>query len=425
MLKKYLRKTKKLFKSLILDITYWQLTRKILPTSFKRPDSLLILPAADGWEGEKPHGFGDEMLMLGYLEGLNERFAGNIYALSIHGQGGFNVHFHGHSVKMLGFHKEWVSSSSYEEFANIISTFTHFTVIGADVLDGAYGANNSIQRLRFLNIAAKMGVKTAITGCSFNGTKDSRIRRLLITAEKSGTVINARDRVSFNRLRLFLKNTKEVADLAFLVNAEKYAVADRIATIRNRAENWKKTNGSTIGINLCGWHIKDKDIFFDRFISALSQMQDSQKNIAIILLPHDTRTDRWSDLDTLEEFRSRLGSRIEIIGTPQEIKSGIDAKQVVSCCDVLLTGRMHLAIAAHDQGVPAVSFGYQGKFEGFYGLYGMGNEWLVDYANPENAIMVLQSALEQRKELSEVILRRKDEIRAASASGIVLRLGRQ
>lgn len=425
MANKYLRRIKKIFRSKIMDFSYWQIMKGSRPLDHRGPEAVMILPPADAWEGVGPHSFGDEMLLLGFFEGLDNCFAGNISTLSMHGQGGSNILFHGHTIKMLGFRKRWNSCSSYREFANIISVYSHFVVIGADVLDGAYGAYNSIQRLRFLNIAAKMGVKTAITGCSFNGTKDSRIRRLLITAEKSGTVINARDRVSFDRLRLFLKNTKEVADLAFLVDAEKYAIADRIATIRNRAENWKKTNGNIIGINLCGWHIKDKDIFFDRFISALSQMQDSQKNIAIILLPHDTRTDRWSDLDTLEEFRSRLGSRIEIIDTPQEIKSGIDAKQVVSCCDVLLTGRMHLAIAAHDQGVPTVSFGYQGKFEGFYGLYGMGNEWLVDYANPEDAIMVLQSALEQRKELSEEILRCKDEIRAASASGIVLPLGRQ
>jgi len=123
---------------------------------------------------------------------------------------------------------------------------------------------------------------------------------------------------------------------------------------------------------------------------------------------------RLSDLATLEEFCNRLGDRIEVLGDPREVRTGIDAKQVVRCCDVLLTGRLHLAIAAHDQGVPAVSFGYQGKFEGFYALFGMGIEWLVDYQDPAHAVGVLREALNQRLELKRRILSRIGAVQAAS-----------
>lgn len=412
-MRKILRKLKVTLRSYMLDIAYQLFNRQTRTALVNNNDSVLILPAADGWDGDGPHGFGDEMLMLGLLEGLKSRFAGKISALRMEGQGG-NVFFHGHAIRMIGFPKGWLAGPSYRQFADIASTYSHFIIIGADVLDGAYGAFNSIQRLRFLNIAAKMGLKTAITGCSFNGTTNQQICTLLKTAEHNGTAIHARDKVSSDRFGVFLHKVNDVADLAFMVDAEQYPVANRVEAIRNRAAGWKSAGGIVVGINLCGWHINEKDRFFDYFIAELLKLDESLDKIGSILLPHDTRTDRWSDLDTLEELRKRIDNRIEIIGAPQEIKSGIDAKQAVRCCDVLLTGRMHLAIAAHDQGIPSVSFGYQGKFEGFYGLYGMGAEWLVEYDNPTGAVGTLQLALVQRDELSSRIVEKEAIIQAAA-----------
>lgn len=326
------------------------------------------------------------------------------------GQRSQNVLFHGHSILLKGFTDDtWTALSSYRRFIDIAVGYSHFIVIGADILDGHYGALDIIQRMRFLNLAAKMGIETVITGCSFNGTSDLRIRNLFIEAENAGTIIYARDNVSLVRLSEFLQKVRGVADLAFLVDTEKYPLSPRIDEIRKRATMWKDHGGVVVGINLCGWHIKDRTRFFDEFIEALIRLDTSYGKLGLILLPHDTRTHALSDLDTLSEFHRRLGNRIEVIGTPQDIESGIDAKQAVRCCDALLTGRMHLAIAAHDQGVPAVSFAYQGKFEGFYALYGMGTEWMVDYENVDGAVRALQMALEQRYNLSANILEHKNK----------------
>lgn len=409
-------KIKEWLRSKVLDAAYWMAYQQARASRLKKTDAVLILPPADGWEGQgRPYSFGDEMLMLGLLGSLESKFQGNISALIMNGQGCQKIWLHGHQIKTIGFQKGWLSLSSYKQFINIASGFSHFVVIGADVLDGAYGALNSIQRLRFLNLAAKTGMKTAITGCSFNGTKDKRIQKLLMAAEHSGTVIHAREKVSLMRLQNFLQEVISVADLAFKVNAEKYPVTNKIAEIRNQAENWKENSGLVVGINLCGWHIKDKDIFFDNFTNAILKLNDSRKNIGLILIPHDTREDGWSDIATLEAFRRKICDHIKIIGAPQDIRSGLDAKQVVRCCDVLLTGRMHLAIAAHDQGVPAVSFSYQGKFEGFYDLYNMKAEWLTTYTNPEGAVQILASAIRARKELSKTILDRKSNVHLAAS----------
>jgi len=407
------QKVKRRLRPYLLDAIY----PSFRPAASSRPSgtpSVLILPAADGWEGEGPHGFGDEMLMLGLLEGLGGSFSGRVGALAMDQRGDHDIVFHGHGIRLRGFARGWLSSSSYHEFVRMASEYTHFVVIGADVLDGAYGVHNTLQRLRFLELAGRMGLTSSVTGCSFNGTDDRRIRALFQAAEEVGAVVHARDAATLDRFRLFLQRVQPVADLAFLVDGEKFPLSPAVQRIRSLQADWKSDGGIVVGVNLCGWHINDKDRFFGAFIEELSALKESLGKVGLVLLPHDTRTDRWSDLDTLKELRRRIDGRLDIIGAPEDIVSGIAAKQAVRGCDVLLTGRMHLAIAAHDQGVPSVSFGYQGKFEGFYGLYGLGPEWLVDYQQPEESVRVLSQAIERRGELSAAISACRNVIHSAS-----------
>jgi hypothetical protein len=138
-------------------------------------NAILVMPAADGWEGATPHGFGDEMLVLGLLNGLSGRFSGGISLLRLNGPGERELSWNRHASRLIGFQGDWLSRMAYSEFLTIASSHSHFAVIGADVLDGAYGVLNSLQRLRFLVLAAKMGMRTAITGCSFNGTTNAWI----------------------------------------------------------------------------------------------------------------------------------------------------------------------------------------------------------------------------------------------------------
>ena len=365
--------------------------------------SVLILPGGDGGESAGPHSFGDEMLLLGLLDGLKGRFLGNITILQMNGPTDRTVVLNGVPVKVIGFSRNWVSFSSFKEFISIAVSYSHFVVIGADVMDNAYSVLNTVQRVRFLLLAAAMGLKTVVTGCSFNEDVDPHTRELLKTAERAGTFISARDGVSLDRMLKFLTNVRLVADLAFGIDAEEHSLPLRIAAIRDRARRWREQDGVVIGVNLCGWHIKDKDKFFTDFIAALLQWDSSSRRVGLILIPHDTRNDRLSDLDTLTEFQTRLGGRITVIGTPQEVRSGIEAKQAVRCCDVLLTGRMHLAIAALDQGVPPVSFCYQGKFEGLYQMFGLSSEWLMAYDTPDKAVDTLRQVQDKRDEWSDVI----------------------
>jgi colanic acid/amylovoran biosynthesis protein len=51
--------------------------------------------------------------------------------------------------------------------------------------------------------------------------------------------------------------------------------------------------------------------------------------------------------------------------------SAAELKQLAAKLDGVVTGRMHLAIAALGSGVPVATFAYQDKFEGLLMLFGL------------------------------------------------------
>ena len=85
-----------------------------------------------------------------------------------------------------------------------------------------------------------------------------------------------------------------------------------------------------------------------------------------------------NDLEVLREFRSILEPELQ--ASTRLIEEKCSARQVKAIsghCDLILSGRMHLAIASLGQGVPVVCLTYQDKFEGLMEHFGLkGNTFL-------------------------------------------------
>lgn len=387
----------------LLDLLYR--VNLLLVGSTPRSDGrrVLVLPGADGWEGGAPFSFGDEMLAVGLFGGLKEAGFEGADVLCLATEGQKKVDVYEYPVQIIGLIGGWLSLSSYSQIRIMAKKYSHFVVIGADVLDGAYSEINSTQRLRFLNILAKCGLKTVVTGFSFNGSDNAEIRSLFQDAERRGAAIYARERESLVRLNSFLERPLQAADLAFKVHIDEFLVRDHIKLLIEKIRIARSKGVFVIAVNICGWHIKDKKQFYAEFASSLDRACPFE-NIAIVLIPHDTRDEVGSDLNALLELRDYLDGLAPIIGGPEDVTSGIDAKLVVGACDVLITGRMHLAIAALHQGVPAVSFSYQGKFEGLYDLFKLPRSLMVDYADPVAAVEVLYDVARNREKFTNQIL---------------------
>jgi polysaccharide pyruvyl transferase WcaK-like protein len=89
----------------------------------------------------------------------------------------------------------------------------------------------------------------------------------------------------------------------------------------------------------------------------------------VLFLPHDLRphgTKEDSDV-AIAVALSRLvseklvGHRYHAVAVPT---SAAEAKRLAGLADWVITGRMHLAIAAWGMGKPVIGISYQGKFEG-------------------------------------------------------------
>ena len=107
------------------------------------------------------------------------------------------------------------------------------------------------------------------------------------------------------------------------------------------------------------------------FERALERMTSSGVDICF-LLPHDSRVyaDKYADeylLGRLSEYLERRS--LPFISAVSACPDESCVKRIVSALDLVVTSRMHLAIAAMSRSVPAVSFAYQGKFEGLYRFF--------------------------------------------------------
>lgn len=116
--------------------------------------------------------------------------------------------------------------------------------------------------------------------------------------------------------------------------------------------------------------------------AALASISSSEP-VAWLLLAHDFR-DRTRCSETLAEVeqlaRAALGVRLL---RPTDELSAREVKAVAAQLDGVVSGRMHLAIAALGQGTPVACLTYQGKFEGL----------LEHFALPPSLSMDPQEAL--------------------------------
>jgi polysaccharide pyruvyl transferase WcaK-like protein len=95
------------------------------------------------------------------------------------------------------------------------------------------------------------------------------------------------------------------------------------------------------------------------------------KGFSFVFLPHDYRNE-WSDevaLATL--FEQALPDTRARCLLPKERLHASEIKYVVGHCLLVVTGRMHLAIASMGGGVPVIAYAYQSKFEGILRLFGI------------------------------------------------------
>lgn len=238
--------------------------------------------------------------------------------------------------------------------------------MGADVLDGSYNVAFSGRQLMLLDLLARGGADSYITGFSVSQDFHPRIARLFDALDAS-IRINLRDPVSFGRFqRASAASSHLVADVAFLLEPRHSPLTE---SITGWIADQRQAGRVVLGLNCHPLllELEDRheiDRFINAFVAAIADFA-GQRELALLMIDHDNRGSS-SDAICLRPVYDRLIERIGAghILYPHDRLAADEIKAVVGDLDGVVSGRMHLMIAAMGAGTPVFGIDYKDKMEG-------------------------------------------------------------
>lgn len=264
--------------------------------------------------------------------------------------------------------KEWL------HFARGISGCGDFLHIGADVLDGYYDDAHAVRHIRMIELADALGLRATVLGFSFRSTPGQRALAAFRSLSP-GVRLCCRDPLSRDRVqRLAGRSCKLVADVAFLLQAN--SATKRVKAAKSWMAAQHARGRTVLGLN-CNIQVLSESagekatLLTGVYSKALSRLLRERKDTAVMLIAHDFRGGMSDAIlgETIRqsmssEFTERCYAFLETC-TPNEVKA------ICEDLDLVVSGRMHLAIAALGQCTPVVAFEYQQKFAGLFALFGL------------------------------------------------------
>jgi polysaccharide pyruvyl transferase WcaK-like protein/pyruvate-formate lyase-activating enzyme len=337
--------------------------------------SYLIFPPTQGYGS-----FGDQAMMFATIKSLRTRHPScGIGILHYEKIDAFlNEYFPDIQNFHLALEYERTNKESVERYYDALEQYEQVLFIGADNLDGAYNVAQVQTYLNLIRMARKRGKKTVLIGFSYNASP--RLKATEYLKEMSDyTTLRIRDQVSLDRLNAHgVKNLVPVADSAFLFNHHDYKINAKTAIYLDAL---KKETKKYIGFNIrfSKGETEHANQIIKKITSVFCETLDKNE-YAFILITHDTRDFPFQYSDT--ESLSLLGDALRCSGftvyNPDWINTCIESRAIIELCDFVVGNRMHLAVLAFSLGKPAISFIYQGKFEGLYQFYQFEHSFLFD-----------------------------------------------
>jgi polysaccharide pyruvyl transferase WcaK-like protein/glycosyltransferase involved in cell wall biosynthesis len=347
------------------------------PTADARAAALILVPAGYG-------SLGDEAMVRGLLSWRDSAAAGwAVDLISIYG-GDRWPHLPG--VRNVFAVDPGDAGSGLDVLAKVkavLPQYEAFALFGVDVLDGYYSLDESRHRLALVDIAERLGLATTIFGFSINDAPcEEAIADL---ARLAGRIpICVRDPVSARRLAdRGVLPVVPVADVAFLMPPAESS----LATLE--IETWiqaQKLSGRRVAMINLSRHVLSGASPAEggelcELAGAVARLVSNHR-LSILWCAHDLRTGASADDGDVAIVMNLSGllSRKRIDGEHHRHAvpaSPAEAKRLAGLVDLVVTGRMHLAIAAMGMGTPAIGISYQGKFEGLWQLFGL-TDYVVD-----------------------------------------------
>ncbi|WP_166805965.1 oligosaccharide flippase family protein [Cryobacterium sp. TMT1-3] len=240
--------------------------------------------------------------------------------------------------------------------APVLNGALSLTVVGADIMDGAYSVRASARRADVASLARSVGVDARILGFSWNGRANMGVRRSLARAGRLGTRLQLRDPISSARARANrFSNVVDVADCVF---------AAQTSSARAATEYLGATPAPYAVVNasaLVGRSF-DQTTEYARIVTALLQA-----GLRVVLLPHVVRSS-GDDAAACRAVFDRLPGADGVVLVNRLLTPG-EVRGLCAGAEIVLTGRMHLAVQSIFNEVPAVTLSTQGKVAGLMRLF--------------------------------------------------------
>ncbi len=290
-----------------------------------------------------------------------------------------------------------------------------FGFLGADVIDGHYSEHKVMQILTLLDFLMKSGAKGRIFGASVSEARSANVMKRL--GQLPDLTFNARDPLSFARFEKAAgRKPVLVADLAFNLTPK------ITSPMGEAAEAWvneqKAAGRFVLGANINGYTVGQIEGDGPQaYVDLLSAWLSADPKRSILMLPHDGRPFPTGDIEPCEACYDVLApqfpGRVEMLRPPLK---AWELKQLAGMVDVVMTGRMHLAIASLGMGTPPLCVAYLNKFEGLFQLFGI--EGLVvnpdTVANTDAMLAKLEELVARREELEAAIEAKLPDVMALS-----------
>lgn len=329
----------------------------------------VVIPAA------APGGTGDDAMANGSIAALSSEYPGERISILVPKKYTVDFRF-APEREHLKLFSNW--THPVVEAAELVS-YKRIYVLGADILDGAYNLPDAIKRIRLAGVCAEQGQDARIVGFSLNESPHSAV--LQEFKHLKNVPLFLRDPLSYERAkRLIGGDVRLSADVAFLLQP---MVGEHSTAVERFAAQVRTHGNRVYGLNIHDLLARfSPEGTFDRLISSIASLITLRKDCSFILIPHDYRQ-TVDDRVPLQRVYDRLDheSRQRVLFVSEPVRAA-EIKQICQSLDGVLTGRMHLAIAALGMGVPVMGIVYQGKFEGTLSYFDLDKEFTL---TPEQA----------------------------------------
>lgn len=246
------------------------------------------------------------------------------------------------------------------------------TVVGADLLDGAYWVGPSVRRWLLPAALSSLGVAVEVVGFSWPSQPHPDCRRAMLESAPSLT-LRPRDDISLKRLHsLGITHASAGTDVALGIEPTTHSAGKNF----NRWVDEQRGAGRRILALGPNGHTLSSGGDADLLSSLL---KTNSHPWALLLVPMDERffaADRRR-ATALERRARRAGIPVFTLSRGASVRELIASVRQV---DAVLTFRMHLAVLAFHAGVPSIGVDYNDKFHGVFRHFDV-EEYVIPHAS--------------------------------------------